>query len=272
MGDKMHDIDWDDAYANGAYIQNAEEYPPRWAAKALAFRAALQSRDKCQLDIPYGAHEREKFDLFLPDAAPRGLVVFVHGGYWLAFDKSSFSHLAAGAVAREYAVAMPSYVLAPEVPIATITRQIAAAINTAAGMVAGPIYLTGHSAGGHLVTRMLCADITWPGCFPARIARVVSISGVHDLRPLLNTKMNVQFKMDDDGAAAESPLLHGDHMPVPVLAWVGGDERPVFVQQSKWLARDWANAEVVIEPGKHHFDVIDGLEEGQSALTNALIG
>jgi arylformamidase len=267
----MNDIDWDDAYANGAYIDGADGFPPRWASKALAFRKALEAKGKCQLNVPYGAHEREKFDLFLPDAAPRGLVVFVHGGYWQAFDKSSFSHLAAGAIAREYAVAIPSYVLSPEVPISVITQQIATAINAAAGMVAGPIHLTGHSAGGHLVTRMLCSDVTWAGCFPARISSVVSISGVHDLRPLLQTKMNDSFKMDAAKAAAESPLLHVDHMPVPVTAWVGEDERPVFIQQSQWLARDWDNAQIVIEPGKHHFDVIDGLEDATSPLMTALL-
>lgn len=268
----MKDIDWDDTYANGAYIADAEGYPPRWAAKAQAFRAAFRARDKCQLDVPYGPHDRERFDLFLPDAAPRGLVVIVHGGYWLAFDKSWFSHLAAGAIARDFAVAVPSYVLAPEVPIAMITQQIASAINTASGMIPGPIHLAGHSAGGHLVTRMLCSDITWPGCFPARIARVVSISGVHDLRPLRNTEMNANFKMDATGAAAESPLLHKDHLPIPVVAWVGGDERPVFIEQSQWLARDWQNADVMIESGKHHFDVIDGLEDANSPLMNAVLG
>jgi len=268
----MSEIDWDDLYANGAYIEDAADYPPRWAALAAEFRAQMQAKDKCQLDITYGPHAREKFDLFLPDAAPRGLVVFVHGGYWLAFDKSSWSHLAAGALAREYAVAMPSYVLSPEVPVSTITKQIAAAIDKAAGMVAGPIHLTGHSAGGHLVTRMLCSDIHWQGCFPARIARVVSISGVHDLRPLLNTTMNDQFKMDEAAAAAESPLLHHDHKPVPVVAWVGGDERPVFIKQSKWLARDWPSAEMVIDPGKHHFNVIDGLADPDSPLMHALLG
>ncbi len=268
----MTGIDWDDLYANGIYIKDAAEYPPRWANQAAAFRTAMQAKDKCQLNIAYGAHAREKFDLFLPDAAPRGLVVFVHGGYWLAFDKSSWSHLAAGALAREYAVAIPSYVLAPEAAISTITRQISAAIEVAAGMVAGPIHLTGHSAGGHLVTRMLCSDIHWQGCFPARIARVVSISGVHDLRPLLKTTMNEKFKMDAASAAAESPILHQDYKPVPVVAWVGGDERPVFIAQSRRLAQDWPTAEAVIDPGKHHFNVIDGLADANSGLMRALLG
>jgi hypothetical protein len=35
-----------------------------------------------------------------------------------------------------------------------------------------------------------------PGEVLARIRRVVSISGVHDLRPLLATKMNSELRLD----------------------------------------------------------------------------
>jgi arylformamidase len=267
----MTDIDWDDAYANGKYIAGADEFPPRWAEKSERLRSELVARGRAELDIAYGPHPRNRLDLLLPDEAPHGLVVIVHGGYWLAFDKSYWTHLAKGALARGYAVAMPSYVLAPEVKIADITQQIAAAIEVAAGRIAGPIHLTGHSAGGHLVTRMLCSDMTWSGCFKERIARVVSISGLHDLRPLRKTEMNKSFQMSEEDAAAESPLLDKGHLPVPVVAWVGGDERPVFIDQSRWLARDWPTAEIVIEPGRHHFDVIDGLEDPNSALMKALL-
>src|SRR3546814_5563195 len=55
--------------------------------------------------------------------SPAGLAVFVHGGYWMAFDKSSWSHLAAGAVARGWAVALPSYTLCPEARISDRSEE-----------------------------------------------------------------------------------------------------------------------------------------------------
>jgi arylformamidase len=268
----MSAIDWDDAYANAAHIKGAEDYPPRWAAAAAAFREGLATKGRCEPDIGYGAHPRERFDLFLPDVAPRGLIFFVHGGYWRAFDKSSWSHLAAGGLGQGFAVAMPSYVLCPEVRIAQITQQIARAIELASSRIAGPIHLCGHSAGGHLVSRMLCDDLSWQGGFPARLARVVSISGLHDLRPLLNTAMNDDLRLDQQEARAESPVFCRVSLPVDTIAWVGGDERPAFVEQSRWLARDWGNAEVRIEAGRHHFDVIDALADADSALMAALLG
>jgi arylformamidase len=72
-----------------------------------------------------------------------------------------------------------------------IAREIATAISFCAGEIAGPIRLTGHSAGGHLVTRMISGEpLLLPDAVLKRIAGVVSISGVHDLRPLMRTDMN----------------------------------------------------------------------------------
>src|SRR5688572_12552651 len=85
---------WDDAYSNGAHIQGGDAYPAKWNAAAAQFRAALSAAGRAELDQAYGRKPRERFDLFMPTGGPMGLFVFVHGGYWLAFDKSSWSHLA----------------------------------------------------------------------------------------------------------------------------------------------------------------------------------
>ena len=109
-------MDWDRAYQNGAFIPGSEALPALWTAKAAAFRDSMGAR--ALLDQPYGPLPRNRFDLFLPEATPKGLVVFVHGGYWMAFGRESWSHLAAGALARGWAVAMPAYTLAPDARIA----------------------------------------------------------------------------------------------------------------------------------------------------------
>lgn len=263
------DVDWDDAYANAAHIPGAEAYPPRWAEAAAAFRAAAAGARR---DMPYGAHPRERLDLFAADGAPRGLVVFIHGGYWKAFDKSGWSHLAAGAVARGWAVAMPSYALAPEARIAEIGRRIGAAIEAAAAEVAGPIRLTGHSAGGHLAARMIAEGSPLSAATLGRVRRVVSISGLHDLHPLMKTAMNETLRIDDAEAAAESPALLAPISTVETIAWVGADERPEFVRQSRLLEAAWSNAWANIEPGRHHFDVIEGLVRPDAPLLAALLG
>lgn len=267
--------DWDDAYANGPHIEAADEYPPRWAQAASRYREQLTTHRMADIDVPYGSGERHKLDLFRPQGEIEGLVVFVHGGYWRAFDKSCWSHLANGANQRGWTVAMPSYPLAPTVPISEITRQIGVAIDSAAEIVDGPIRLSGHSAGGHLVTRMICEDSPLSADVLARIDRVVSISGLHDLRPLLKTKMNHDFRMDEPEAAAESPALNQPVENVELVCWVGADERPEFIRQSRLLDNIWTGFGLLTEfhpaPGQHHFNVIDGLLDPEAPLCRALL-
>jgi len=255
----------DDAYANGPYIANAETYPPRWAEQAATFRETLGAR--ARIGLTYGDADKEAYDLFHPETAARGTVIFVHGGYWRAFDRTWWSHLAAGAVARGWAVALPSYTLCPENSISGITNQIAAAVTAVAGATDGPVVLTGHSAGGHLVSRMLA-----PGMLNAdvaqRLARVVPISPLSDLEPLLKTSMNEDFRMDLAEARAESPIRQ-PAPDVPVTVWVGADERPAFLDQARRLAEAW-DAPCHIAQGRHHFNVIEPLANAHGDLTRLL--
>lgn len=267
-------MDWDDAYANMAHIPDGESFPPRWRRDAAAFRTEVGSR--ARLGIPYGEAPAERLDLFLPEGAPVGLAVLVHGGYWQRFGRSDWSHLAAGGVARGWAVAVPGYTLCPGIRVGGITRQIAAAVGHAAALVDGPIRLAGHSAGGQLVSRMLCTDAALPETIAARIEHTVSISGVHDLRPLLRTRLNDALRLDDDEARAESPALATPREGARITAWVGADERPEFVRQNALLANIWtglgARTAAFEEQGRHHFDVIDGLTDPESPLLRALLG
>ncbi|MEP3047911.1 MAG: alpha/beta hydrolase [Roseibium sp.] len=261
--------DWDDAYANGAHINGAETYPPRWAEEAKSFRNSWMKKD---LDVVYGDSARQRLDVFHPEGKSKGLVIFVHGGYWMKFDKSYWSHLAQGALAKGWAVCLPSYDLAPNVQIFEITKQVSQAVIKAAQRVEGPIRLTGHSAGGHLVTRMVCKDTSLPADVLDRIEKVVSISGLHDMRPLRKTEMNDTFGLSEDDAVAESTALMDPVREIPVTAWVGGDERPEFIRQSRLLADAWSNVNFHEEADKHHFDVVEALTEPGSPLTSELLG
>jgi hypothetical protein len=53
--------------------------------------------------------------------------------------------------------------------------------------------------------------------------------------------------------------------------WVGADERPAFLEQAQLLAKNWQSS-LTIEPGKHHFDIISGLEDPESELLEAMLG
>lgn len=267
--------DWDDAYENTLNIPQGSEYPANWQAQAALFR----SQHSAECDIPYGKDARQQYDLFRPDASQhaisKGLFVFVHGGYWQRTDKSYWSHLASGPLQAGWAVAMPSYVLCPDAGIADIVSMIAKAIDHAAEAVDGPIILAGHSAGGHLVQMMMCNDSTLKAAVQQRLHHVLSISGIADLRPLLKTRLNEALQLDLPSATGLSPVFKQPITTVPLTAWVGAGERSEFIRQNALIANIWrglgATTRIVEENDRHHFNVIDGLCDSNSAMLRAVI-
>ena len=219
--------DWDDAYANAAYIPGAETFLSDWPERSQRLREAHAPER-----LIYGSGARQTIDLYRPKTASQGLTVIVHGGYWMRFSPAEFGFLAAGPLAHGQSVAVVSYTLAPDARIAAITAEVARAVTMAAAAVPGPIRLTGHSAGGHLVTRMGCAGVLQAEV-AARIAHIVSVSGVHDLRPLLRTQMNATLRLDSAEALAESPALQRPLEALRLTCAVGSEERPRIHQAKR---------------------------------------
>ncbi len=267
-------VDWDDAYNSASYIAEADLFPKVWAARAAEFCSARSAAGRAELGLAYGASERERLDLFHADGAAKGLAVFVHGGEWMRFDRSFWSHLAEGAIRRGWSVAVPSYALAPQARVRDIARQVARAIGFAADRVPGPIVLAGHCSGGQLAARMGCLDGPLAEAERRRVDRIVAISGLFDLRPLIKTRLNETLRLGEQEAAAESPALARPWPGLALTAWVGSDERPEFVRQSELIANIWtglgAATKCVCAPQRHHYDVVSDLSDPESTLTGVL--
>ncbi len=263
--------DFDDAYSNAAYINGGASYPAKWANQASSFRANLPPGCTAKFDVPYGSRVRNKLDLFEPADKSHGIAIFVHGGYWMKFSKDDWSHLARGALLRNWVVALPNYTLAPEARIADIVVEIRNAIIWLAQRYSGPIRLAGHSAGGHLVTRTICTDSNIDEEVLERVKHVLSISGVHDLRPLLQTKLNQTLLLTNNEATSQSPALCNTMSRIPLTCWVGADERPEFIRQSELLANIWYGlghtCTKIQQSGRHHFNIVDDLGNQDSDLT-----
>jgi len=261
--------DWDDAFDNVGHVKNALAYFDTWAARSQSYQDSGVTHD---LDLPYGPLPRERLDVFWPDTAPKGVVIFIHGGYWMRLDRLYFSDLAHGPLKHNWAVAIPSYTLAPAARINEITIQISEAIKYVAHKFDGPIRIIGHSAGGHLATRMLCENSPLPATIQNRIENTVSISGVHDLRNLRKTKLNDTLRLSKIEVITESPYLSKPINSARLTCWIGGDERPEFINQSTIMPQVWDDTALIIEDKKHHFDVIDGLKDPNSAMVATLLG
>jgi len=268
-------VNWDDAYENTQNIVDGSEYPSRWQTSSAQFRDQYSG----EIDLSYGSTLRQRYDLFVPDSRnsdkAQGLFVFVHGGYWQKSDKSFWSYLAKGPLEAGWTVAILSYRLCPDVSVNMIQSDIAMGIAKAAKQIEGPIILSGHSAGGHLVQSMMCENSGLPAEVVQRLSHVLSISGITDLRPLIKTRLNDNLRLDFQSAIDVSPVFQQPITTAPLTAWVGAGERAEFIRQNALLANMWrglgVKTQVVEEPDKHHFDVIDGLCDKNSLMMRAVL-
>lgn len=272
---KPESKDWDLAYSNVKHVADSASFPPLRLQQSLELREEMLAQGRFIGDVRYGSRERNVLDIIMPEGQPRGLVVYVHGGYWLRFDKNYSTYLARGPLAHGFAVAIPSYTLCPEVGISEITTEIGMAIVQAASMVAGPLHLAGHSAGGHLVARMATTTTPLSRSLQQRLRKIIPISALNDLRPMLHLEMNKDFRLDLEEARSESPALLEPLTGIDVTAWVGAAELPEFIRQNQALANLWSGFDCRIdqveEQNKHHMNIIDGLCDPDHKLTHTLL-
>lgn len=247
-------LDWEAEYDIPAIHPDLDEYLERWLDEAETFRRATPG----DLDIPYGPSERQRLDVFFPEAAPLALVVFFHGGFWVSGDRSTYSHLAAGPLAHGLAFALAGYDLAPDVTMDEIAAQAAEAVAFAAVAYQLPVVVAGHSAGGHL-SALAIADPAVP------TRHGVAVSGLFDLAPFLHLNLNRLLRLDVSSVKSLSPILRHPLGRASLRLAVGADETTEFLRQSAAMGEAWAKAgastATVEIPGRHHLTVIEGLAE-----------
>lgn len=267
-------LDLDAAYNNRAMVPDHPAIMAGWGRDAAAYRAG---RPDAQLDQAYGTGERHRYDLF-PATSSRPdspVLLFIHGGYWQALDKTSFSHMAAGANGHGLDVAVMSYDLCPQVKLARIVDDVIACIRALRERTGRRVLPFGHSAGGHLTACMAAAD--WPriGEVADLIAAAMPVSGLFHLAPLVPTFVNKAMGMDAGEAASLSPLVWTPPSGLRVTAVVGGDESSEYHRQTRTLVSCWsalgATMKEIVVPGANHFTVIAPFADPGAALTAELV-
>ncbi|MTH98948.1 alpha/beta hydrolase [Roseibium sp. RKSG952] len=266
-------IDLEAEYNNRARVPEHPEILESWMNDASSFRSIWPH----EADLAYSDAPRTTYDLF--HAAPGATskprtALFIHGGYWQSLDKSRFSHVARGLCLRGYDVALANYTLCPQTTlsgICTEMRLLAAHLVRSWGK---PLLVYGHSAGGHLTANLMTTDWTGLG-LPGGIAdRGMPISGLFDLRPLLETSVNGKLNLDRNEAAQLSPILREAPASGRMVAVVGGAESAEYIRQSRDFAGHWRDhglkASLNIQEGKNHFTVIAPLAEPDSSLITQL--
>jgi len=268
----------DSAFLSREY-NNRELFPdhPRHFARWAESSARARARMPCYLDRAYGASPGETLDIFPSRKGDGSVLMFIHGGYWRSLDKRDFSYLAPAWVDAGVSLVVVNYDLCPAVSIERIVQQMLAASvwlyrhAEEYGMDEERLYVSGHSAGGHLAAMMLAA--LWP-VIDDRLPRNLykgglAVSGVYDLRPLVDVGwLQGDLRLDESAALKVSPAYLPPATRAPLSLAVGGRESSEFKRQNALLAERWKRVlqEDVPMPGADHFTVIDGLGDAGSPL------
>lgn len=267
-------------YNNRANVPEHPELLAEWAEKSAAWEAQAK---RPQYDIAYGDSPAETLDLFLANAEAAPVHMYIHGGYWQANSKKSSNFVAKPLVAAGAHVAVIDYALCPEVTIDEIARQCRAALGwlwrEAERFGGDPerITISGHSCGGQLVGMAMATD--WhefgPGLPSDLVKGGVSISGVFDLEPLVNTSINAKVGMDREAALRNSPIHMEPASDAPLALYWGGEETDAFRRQSEDMAGAWSAKGVPTHtesiPGVNHFTVLTGMEDPAHPATRAIL-
>ncbi|OPY98257.1 esterase [Bradyrhizobium sacchari] len=252
------------AYDNNAAVKNS----PALIAERNEASSRLRGRLKTHLDLPYGERANNKIDLY-PAAKPDApCLVFVHGGYWQRNSRELFAMLVEGVAAHGWSVALPGYSLAPEVSLTDIVAEILRSLDWLAAHgashgVAGPVILSGWSAGAHLTAMALNHP---------RVHAGLAISGVYDLAPIRDTGLNTALKLTEEEIATLSPL----RLPVTQkrldIAY-GSSELPALVCDSIDLhdkrAAAGAPGRLIAVEGADHFTILEALRRPEGVLVDA---
>ena len=265
-------------YNNRALVPEHPQIIARWISESAKTRATT----RCELDLEYGTSYLEKLDLFFPEGPSKALLVFIHGGYWRSLDKNDFSFLAPAFTKQGITVATINYGLAPQLRIDDIVRQSRVAITWLAqnvrryGADANQIYVSGHSAGGHLAAMM--AATHWSSVstiLPMDLIKgAICISGIYDLEPIRFTSVNQEVRLDGAAVKRLSPALMQPSAKFPMLMAAGGDESDEFKRQNKLLIERWSSATAMKDiplPGTNHFSVVEELARAESPMHRAAL-
>jgi arylformamidase len=260
-------------YNNRELVPEHAQFFARWQESSGRARSSM----KAHLDLRYGEMPGETIDLFPANNGDGRCMMFIHGGYWRSLDKKDFSFLAPAWVDAGVTLAVVNYDLCPKVKMDEIVRQMLRAsgwlwLNAEKHAIdRDRLYVSGHSAGGHLTAMLMCA--LWPQ-LDARLPKNLwkgglAISGIYDLRPLIEVDFLQQdLRLDPALALRLSPAFLPTSTRSPVMTSVGGDESPEFLRQNALLGERWKStlAGDIPMPGTNHFSVMDGLADPASAL------
>ena len=243
------------------------------------YNERMRNNFVCKLDVHFGDRKLQTLDIW-QGRGGSPILLFIHGGYWKAFDKNMFQFVAERFVEKGVCVVLNNYDLCPSVTMSEIVSQNRNALKWVYDNAAqiggdpGRIHVTGHSAGGHLTGMLMATNWTDYNLPYDIINGTVPISGLFDLEPLRVSYLNADLYMSPEESMLNSPIHNVPSWMPPTVVAVGGGETNEFKRQSRIYTdkcREKGFEVSYLEVGNHdHVNVVGELRNLRSPLTATL--
>ena len=239
-----------------------------WAQESLPDSIAVSR------DVPYGPHRLQRYDVFAPrQARAAPVLVFWHGGGWTNGYRDYQRFMAPHIVALGMLLVAPSYRLTPEHPLPCAHEDSMALLAKLQqqlpefGGAADKVYLSGHSAGGHLaaLAALRSTDRDRAGLRVDMVRGCLPISGIMDLHDpdpapgsleerVYTTVLRGRDPLQD---TVQSPLFWTAGTRIPFVLTYGENDSARVIKSNRrlfaMLQAQAAPASCTMEPGRDHF-------------------
>jgi len=282
----MDQAELDAAYDQNVYASNLQQIVNRYASNSKGVRELLGAPRR----FAYGPTSIEGLDVFMTKNPDAPVHIFIHGGGWRSGLAREYAFLAELFVHAGAHLVIPDFAWVQDLgdslmPMAEQVRRAVAWVYRNARTFGGDpdrIFVSGHSAGGHLAGVILTTD--WGKDFNLPDDTVkggLFCSGMFDLEPVRLSARSAYVKFTDEMESALSPQRHLDKLKAPVIVAYGTLETPEFQRQSRDFAEAVRKAgkpvQLLVGEGYNHFEIIETLANpygllGRSVLKQMKLG
>lgn len=277
-------------YSNFTLEELIYQYSPReavpehpvWKAHWTLFSELAREKYNCHLRVPYGQSAGQTLDIFPAHKPKAPINVFIHGGFWRFLDSFDHSLVAPTIVDSGGASILINYDLCPTVSLSEVIKQTRAALKWVwdnAEQANGDrekIFVSGHSAGGHL-TAMLCltdplADLGLPRDV---IKGATIVSAMLDLEPIILVPGSEELHVSKAEIKALSPRHNPPDPNIDLIMAVGGRETSEWIRQTEdmmsVLKSQGSKTEFFKPDYDQHYSILFSLGNPKTSLCQAML-